>query len=115
MHPGAGQTEITSFPEGETPGYVGRSVMALAEQANETFLNQANGKTLFTAELANKFGFYEDSDTDGSLNSKRLEDLKSFKDMSAKPLGQYDIDAVMPTYSDTINAGFADLFPGAKK
>jgi dehydrogenase/reductase SDR family protein 1 len=115
LHPGGGQTEITSFPDGETPEYVGRSIMALAEQADENFLNQANGKTLFTAELANKFSFYEDSDTDGSLNSKRLEDLKSFKEMSEKQLGQYDMDAVLPNYTDTNNTGFADLFPGAKK
>lgn len=115
LHPGGGQTEITSFPDGETPEYVGRSIMALAEQADENFLNQANGKTLFTAELANKFSFYEDSDTDGSLNSKRLEDLKSFKEMSEKQLGQYDMDSVLPNYTDTNNTGFADLFPGAKK
>lgn len=115
LHPGGGQTEITSFPDGETPEYVGRSIMALAEQADENFLNQANGKTLFTAELANKFSFYEDSDTDGSLNSKRLEDLKSFKEMSEKQLGQYDMDAVLPNYTDTNNSGFAELFPGAKK
>jgi dehydrogenase/reductase SDR family protein 1 len=115
LHPGGGQTELTSFPDGETPEYVGRSIMALAEQADENFLNQANGKTLFTAELANKFSFYEDSDTDGSLNSKRLEDLKSFKEMSEKQLGQYDMDSVLPDYTDTNNTGFADLFPGAKK
>ena len=115
LHPGGGQTEIISFPGGETPEYVGRSIMALAEQADENFLNQANGKTLFTAELANKFSFYEDSDTDGSLNSKRLEDLKSFKEMSEKQLGQYDMDSVLPNYTDTNNIGFADLFPGAKK
>ena len=114
LHPGGGQTEITSFPDGETPEHVGRSIMALAEKADEHFLNQANGKTLFTAELANKFSFYEDSDTDGSLNSKRLEDLKSFKEMSEKKLGQYDMDAVLPNYTDTNNSGFADLFPGAK-
>ena len=115
LHPGGGQTEITSFPDGETPEYVGRSIMALAEQADENFLNQANGKTLFTAELANKFSFYEDSDADGSLNSKRLEDLKSFKEMSEKQLGQYDMDSGLPNYTDTNNIGFADLFPGAKK
>ena len=115
LHPGGGQTEITSFPDGETPEYVGRSIMALAEQADENFLNQANGKTLFTGELANKFSFYEDSDIDGSLNSKRLEDLKSFKEISEKQLGQYDMDSVLPNYTDTNNTGFADLFPGAKK
>ena len=84
LHPGGGQTEIISFPDGETPEYVGLSIMALAEKADANFLNQANCKILFTAELANKFSFYEDSDTDGSLNSKRLEDLKSFKEMSEK-------------------------------
>ena len=31
MHPGAGQTEITAFPDGESPTYVGRSVLSLME------------------------------------------------------------------------------------
>ena len=114
LHPGAGQTEITAFPDGESPEYVGRSVMALMEQADESFLNKANGKTVFTADLANEFKFFEDGDTDGSLNIKRLEGLKPYKEMSIGTLAQYDINAALPNYSDTNNIGFADLFPGAK-
>lgn len=114
LHPGAGQTEITAFPDGESPEYVGRSVMALMEQADESFLNKANGKTVFTADLANEFKFFEDADTDGSLNIKRLEGLKPYKEMSIGTLAQYDINAALPNYSDTNNIGFADLFPGAK-
>ena len=30
MHPGAGQTEITAFPDGESPTYVGRAVLSLS-------------------------------------------------------------------------------------
>ena len=114
LHPGAGQTEITAFPDGESPEYVGRSVMALMEQADEGFLNKANGKTVFTADLANELKFFEDGDTDGSLNIKRLEGLKPYKEMSMGTLAQYDINAALPNYSDTNNIGFADLFPGAK-
>ena len=114
LHPGAGQTEITAFPDGESPEYVGRSVMALMEQADESFLNKANGKTVFTADLANEFKFFEDGDTDGSQNIKRLEGLKPYKEMSIGTLAQYDINAALPNYSDTNNIGFADLFPGAK-
>ena len=114
LHPGAGQTEITAFPDGESPEYVGRSVMALMEQADESFLNKANGKTVFTADLANEFKFFEDGDIDGSLNIKRLEGLKPYKEMSIGTLAQYDINAALPNYSDTNNIGFADLFPGAK-
>jgi dehydrogenase/reductase SDR family member 1 len=114
LHPGAGQTEITAFPDGESPEYVGRSVMALMEQADESFLNKANGKTVFTADLANEFKFFEDGDTDGSLNRKRLDGLKLYKEMSIGTLAQYDINAALPNYSDTNNIGFADLFPGAK-
>ena len=114
LHPGAGQTEITAFPDGESPEYVGRSVMALMEQADEIFLNKANGKTVFTADLANEFKFFEDGDTDGSLNRKRLDGLKPYKEMSMGTLAQYDINAALPNYSDTNNIGFADLFPGAK-
>jgi dehydrogenase/reductase SDR family member 1 len=114
LHPGAGQTEITAFPDGESPEYVGRSVMALMEQADESFLNKANGKTVFTADLANEFKFFEDGDTDGSLNIKRLEGLKPYKEMSIGTLAQYDINAALPNYSDTNNICFADLFPGAK-
>lgn len=101
LYPGAGQTEITSFPDGESPEYVGRSVAALVEQADESFLNKANGKTLFTADLANEFSFFEDSDKDGSLNLKRLEGLKAFKQISERPLAQYDINAELPNCSDT--------------
>ena len=114
LHPGAGQTEITAFPDGESPEYVGRSVTSLMEQADEGFLNKANGKTVFTADLANELKFFEDGDTDGSLNIKRLEGLKPYKEMSIGTLAQYDINAALPNYSDTNNIGFADLFPGAK-
>ena len=114
LHPSGGQTEITSFPDGETPTYVGRAVMALAEQANEEFLSKANGKTVFTADLANEFGFKEDHDTDGALNEARFEAAKPFREMMSKALGQYDIEAPLSNYTDMNSEGMADLFPGAK-
>jgi dehydrogenase/reductase SDR family protein 1 len=114
LHPSGGQTEITSFPDGETPAYVGRAVMALAEQADEEFLSKANGKTVFTAGLAKEFGFKEDHDTDGTLNEARFEASEPFREMMSKALGQYDIEAPLSNYTDMNSEGMADLFPGAK-
>ena len=114
LHPAGGQTEVTAFPQGESPTYVGRAVMALAEKADDVYLTKANGKTLFTSELAQKFDFSEDGQTDGSLNQARVEALQPFKDISAKRLAQYDFDAPLPNPSDTNNPDFAALFPGAK-
>ena len=115
IHPSGGQTEVTEFPDGETPTYVGRSVLALLEKAGSDFLTKANGKTLFTAELAEQFGFSEDHDKDGSINRARLEGLEPFKAISANRLGQYNLDAPLPRAADTNNVDFANLFPGAKK
>ena len=115
LHPGGAQTEITSFPDGESPKYVGRSVLSLAENADEKFLAKANGKTLLTAELANKFGFKEDYDHDGSINKARLESTKFFKEIMNKPLTQYNMKATLPNYTDSNNVGFADIFSGAKE
>ncbi len=115
LHPGGAQTEITSFPDGESPKYVGRSIMSLAEHADEEFLSKANGKTLLTAELANRFGFKEDYDHDGSINSARLEATKFFKETMNKPLAQYNLEAKLPNYADSNNKGFADIFSGAKE
>ena len=114
LHPGGGKTEITAFPDGESPNYVGRAVMALADQADENFLTKANGKTLFTADLSKKYGFREDSDTHGAVNEARIEASKPFKEMMLKTPSHYDMEAPLPNYTDTNNEGFADLFPGAK-
>ena len=114
LHPAGGQTEVTDFSDGESPTYVGRAVMALAEQANDVFLSKANGKTLFTSELAQKFDFSEDGQTDGSLNQARVQGLQPYKDISEKRLAQYDFDARLPNPSDTNNSEFATLFAGAK-
>jgi dehydrogenase/reductase SDR family protein 1 len=115
MHPGAGQTEITAFPDGESPTYVGRAVLSLMEQADEKFLDKRNGKTVFTVDLAKKFGFKEDYDSDGSVNEARFEGSRQYKQMMLSTLPQYDIETELPKYSDTNNEGFADLFKGAKQ
>ena len=115
IHPSGGQTEVTEFPDGETPTYVGRSILALLEKASSDFLAKANGKTLFTADLAEQFGFSEDHDKDGAVNRARLEGLQPFKAISANRLAQYNLDAPLPRAADTNNADFANLFPGAKK
>ena len=115
MHPGAGQTEITAFPDGESPTYVGRAVLSLMEQADEKFLDKTNGKTVFTIDLAKKFGFKEDYDADGSVNDARYEGSMEYKKMMLSTLPQYDMETPLPNYSDTNNEGFADLFKGAKQ
>ena len=79
MHPGAGQTEITAFPDGESPNFVGQAVLALMEKADDNFLDKTNGKTLFTIDLAKKFGFKEDYDTDGSVNEARYQGSNHLK------------------------------------
>jgi dehydrogenase/reductase SDR family protein 1 len=89
--------------------------LALVEKAGSDFLAKANGKTLFTAELAEQFGFSEDHDTDGAINRARLEGLQPFKAISANRLAQYNLDAPLPRAADTNNSDFANLFPGAKK
>ena len=114
MHPGAGQTEITAFPDGESPNFVGQAVLALMEKADDNFLDKTNGKTLFTIDLAKKFGFKEDYDTDGSVNEARYQGSKPFKEMMLNTLPQYDTESGLPKYSDTNNEGFSDLFIGAK-
>ena len=115
MHPGAGQTVITAFPDGESPTYVGRAVLSLMEQADKKFLDKTNGKTVFTVDLAKKFGFKEDYDEDGSVNEARYEGSRPYKQMMLSTLPQYDIESALPKYSDTNNEGFADLFKGAKQ
>ena len=84
------------------------------EKADDNFLNKTNGKTLFTIDLAKKFGFKEDYDTDGSVNEARYQGSKPFKEMMLNTLPQYDTESGLPKYSDTNNEGFSDLFIGAK-
>ena len=115
LHPGGAQTEVASFPDGESPKYVGRSILAICENADDNFLTKANGKTLLTAELANQFGFKEDYDKDGSINNARFEATKFFKETMSKPLTQYNLEAQLPNYTDSNNEGFANIFLGAKK
>ena len=85
------------------------------EQADEKFLDKTNGKTVFTVDLAKKFGFKEDYDSDGSVNEARYEGSRQYKQMMLSTLPQYDIETELPKYSDTNNEGFADLFKGAKQ
>ena len=82
---------------------------------DNNYISKANGKTLLTAEIANKFGFKEDYDHDGSINISRLESIKFFKETMNKPLTQYNMEASLPNYTDSNNESFADMFPGAKK
>ena len=114
LHPGGGQTEITAFPDGESPKFVGRAVYALIEKADDAFLSKSNGKTLFTIDLAKKFDFREDYDHDGSINEARYENSKPIKEMMLKALPQYDSESPLPSFKETNNSGFANLFPGAK-
>ena len=49
--------------------------MALAEQADEEYPNKSKWKNVVYIELAQKFNFSEDGQTDGSLNQARIEAL----------------------------------------
>ena len=86
----------------------------MIEKADDAFLSKSNGKTLFTIDLAKKFDFREDYDHDGSINEARYESSKPIKEMMLKALPQYDSESPLPSFKETNNYGFADLFPGAK-
>ena len=56
-------TEIVSFPDGESTDFVGKAAVALAEKASQKELKEMNGKLVFTAELAEKYEFFENGDS----------------------------------------------------
>jgi len=113
LYPGAGVTEVTSFPGGETPVFTGRSVAALLNKATKEDLTRMSGKVVQTAELAVDYGF---TDINGGMpegDFSGVEAAKIQREIMSKPLIQYDMDAELPDPSETNNPGIAGLFAGA--
>ena len=116
-------TEIASFPDGESTDYVGRAVVALAENASQEELEEINGKVVFTAELADKYKFFENGDSTGEVNDSRIKAAKENRKVIGQPMFQYQTKRNLMQYntetlpfnlSDSNTAEWADFFPGAK-
>lgn len=114
VHPGGGKSEVASWPDGETPDYVAKGVLALIEKADENYLTKMNGKVVFTVDLAKKFGFTEVSDPGGLLNKGRSEFLEKVMKPIMKNQVQYNENAELPNYYDWNNEELANMFPGYK-
>ena len=56
LYPGAGVTEVTAFPGGETPVFTGRSAAALLSKAPNEDQARMSGKAVQTPELAVDYG-----------------------------------------------------------
>jgi len=114
LYPGAGVTEVTAFPGGETPVFTGRAVAALLNKASNEENARMSGKVVQTAELAVDYGF---TDVNGGMpegDFSGVEAAKLQREMMSKPLIQYDMDAELPDPSETNNPGIAGLFVGAQ-
>ena len=115
LYPGAGVTEVTSFPGGETPVFTGRAVAALLNKATNEDHARMSGKVIQTAELAVEYGF---TDLNGVMPEGDFSGVNAAKiqrEIMSKPLIQYDMDAELPDPSETNNNGVAGFFAGAKK
>ena len=113
LYPGAGVTEITAFPGGETPVFTGRAVGALLNKASKETLERYSGKVVQTAELAADYSF---TDVDGAMPDgpfSGIEAGKRCREAMSQPLFQYNLDAEMPDPMETNNTEIAGLFPGA--
>ena len=114
LYPGAGVTEVTAFPGGETPVFTGRAVSALLNKATNEDQARMSGKVVQTAELAVK---YEFTDVNGEMpegDFSGVEAAKRCREAMSKPVIQYDMDAELPDPSETNNPGIAGLFAGAQ-
>jgi len=113
LYPGAGVTEVTAFPGGETPVFTGRAVAALLNKATNEDQARMSGKVVQTAELAVDYGFTEVNGGMPEGDFSGVEASKLQREMMSKPLIQYDMDAELPDPSETNNLGIAGLFAGA--
>jgi len=114
LYPGAGITEVTAFPGGETPVFTGRAVAALLNKVTNEDKARMSGKIVQTAELAVDYSF---TDVNGDMpegDFSGVEAAKRCRAVMSKPVLQYDMDAELPDPSETNNQGIAGLFPGAK-
>ena len=116
-------TEIVSFPDGESTDFVGKAAVALAEKASQEELKEMNGKLVFTAELAEKYEFFENGDTPGEINASRIKAAREMRKVIGQPMFQYQTKRNLLQYntetlpfnlSDSNTAEWADFFPGAK-
>ena len=113
LHPGAGVTEITAFPGGETPVFTGRAVGALLNKTSKETLERYSGKIVQTVELAVDYSF---TDVGGEMPDgpfSGIEAGKRCREAMSQPLLQYNLDAELPDPMETNNADIAGLFPGA--
>jgi dehydrogenase/reductase SDR family protein 1 len=113
LHPGAGVTEITAFPGGETPVFTGRAVGALLNKASKETLERYSGKVVQTAELAVDYSF---TDVGGGMPDgpfSGIEAAKRCRETMSQPLFQYNLDGELPDPMETNNTDIAGLFPGA--
>lgn len=114
LYPGAGVTEVTSFPGGETPVFTGRAVATLLNKVTQEDQSRMSGKIIQTAELASKYGF---TDIDGKMPEgdwSGVEAAKRFRQVMTKPVLQFDMNAELPDPSESNNSAIAGLFSGAK-
>ena len=99
LHPGAAVTEVTAFPDGETPIFSGRAVTALLNKANKDHLEKLNGKVVQAAELAVDYDFV---DIDGKMPIG-VEITKTWRDAMSSPLIQYSFEADLLDPSKSLN------------
>jgi dehydrogenase/reductase SDR family member 1 len=113
LYPGAGVTEVTAFPGGETPVFTGRAVGALLNKASKETLERYSGKVIQTAELATDYSF---TDVGGGMPDgpfSGIEAGKRCREAMSQPIFQYNLDGELPDPSETNNTEIAGLFPGA--
>ena len=115
LYPGAGVTEVTSFPGGETPVFTGRAVASLLNKATKEDQTKMSGKIIQTAELSEKYSFTDASGGMPDGDWSGVEAAKRFREVMSKPVIQFDMDAELPDASETNNPHVAGLFSGAKK
>ena len=115
LYRGAGVTEVTAFPGGETPVFTGRSIAGLLNKATNEDLERMSGKVIQSAELAAKYGF---TDVNGGMpegDYASVEAAKRMREVMSKPVIQYDMDAELPDSAETNNADIAGVVAGAQK
>jgi len=114
LYPGAGVTEVTAFPGGETPVFTGRAVAALLNKATNEDQVRMSGKIVQTAELSVKYDF---TDANGKMpegDFSGVEAAKRCREVMTRPVIQFDMDAELPDPSETNNPGISGLFAGAQ-
>ncbi|MBS1256156.1 MAG: Enoyl-[acyl-carrier-protein] reductase [NADPH] FabL [Deltaproteobacteria bacterium] len=114
LYPGAGVTEVTAFPGGETPVFTGRAVAALLNQATNEDLARMSGKVIQTAELSVDYGFTDAGGEMPNSDFSGVEAAQRCREAMSQPVLQYNLNAVLPDPAETNNPGFTGVFPGAQ-